>query len=111
MAGDERSLFGDWRPWEHGWIAVREAADLLHVTKQRVHQLIADGRIRARRFGGNALIVERASVEAYATRAKTTAAHPGATGRTLAKVKVSPRCTLVLSGPRRHEPSAGPASN
>ena len=65
MAADQSSLFGDWRPWEEGWMAVTEAAELLGVSKQRVHQLIVAGRIRAERFRGHALIVERASVEEY----------------------------------------------
>jgi excisionase family DNA binding protein len=47
-------------------MAVREAADLLGVSRQRVHQLIAQGRIAARRYGGRAVIVEAKSVTAFA---------------------------------------------
>jgi excisionase family DNA binding protein len=45
-------------------LSAREAADLLGVSKQRVHQLIEDGRIRSQRFAGHVL-VEQASLEAY----------------------------------------------
>jgi excisionase family DNA binding protein len=63
-AQEEADLFAGWRPWDRGWMAVREAAEFLGVSRQRIHQLIAEGRIRAQRYGGHALIVEQASVEA-----------------------------------------------
>ena len=70
------TLFGDWRPWEHGWISIREAADLLGVTKQNVHDLVRRGRIRAQRYSQHAMIVERASVDAYG-RERAGKAKPG----------------------------------
>ena len=44
----EWASVGGWRPWEHGWVAVREAAHLLGVSGQRVfmERVLAEAGLR-----------------------------------------------------------------
>ncbi len=60
-----------------GWVTVAEAREGIWnaqtgawgVSRQRVHQLIADGRIRAKRLHGRLIVVSRASLRKLAKTA------------------------------------------
>jgi excisionase family DNA binding protein len=49
-----------------GWLSVRDAADNLGVSRQRVHVLIKAGGLEARRWRGWWLVVSRSSLDTYA---------------------------------------------
>src|SRR5919205_4685151 len=49
--GEPREWPGGWPSAEAGWMPVREAAVVLGVSRQRIHYLIAAGRLHARGGG------------------------------------------------------------
>jgi Helix-turn-helix domain len=57
--GETREWHG-WQSPEPGWLGVREAAAMLRVSRQRVHTLISEGKLRAQR---DPLRVDVASVQ------------------------------------------------
>lgn len=48
-----------------GFITTKLAASILGVNRERVIQLIREGRVRAKMWSGDVYMVERASVEHY----------------------------------------------
>src|SRR6266571_9255669 len=55
-------------PHMHGYITIKEAADLIGISTTRIYDLIDDGRLKAVKFGGGTAI-EKKSAEAFTRKA------------------------------------------
>lgn len=59
------------------YVSTSRAAAMLGVTDSHIRRLVLDGDLRAKRWDGHSLMIERASVVAYAAVPR----HPGPKGQ------------------------------